>query len=159
MAFAAVSVGAMRLGDLWRRQERQQELDVALQGAMQVRDYAGARAIAAGASADAMDTWAMFIVIGERDPKGLKLLLDAGADANAVHDKGGTAIGLAAASDAPACVMLLLEAGADPTVRDFAERNALDRVSDENAPLIRAWISQRKNAAPDRRYTRIGDLP
>ena len=73
----------------------------------------------------------------------VKLLLAAGADVNA-HDNrriGNTALNEVAGDGAFETIEVLLEAGADPTIRGWMNLNALDRArSRVRSPAIYAML-------------------
>lgn len=104
------------------------------------------RLIAAGAEVDAQDRYgltALHWAIARQAPEVAKVLITAGAAVNAQHKDGGTPLHVAAeCAVEPALVRLLLQAGADPTLRDGAGRTPADLAEQEGrtelARLLRA---------------------
>lgn len=86
----------------------------------------------------------------------VRLLLAHGADVNA-HDEsqaGDTALGAVAGSCSLELARLLLEAGADPTIRGHMQLNALDRAEPRkrrDGPQVYALLLKARARAPSRR--------
>ncbi len=139
----------------WERtKDRQELLDEALTwSARNDQCESMARLVALGASVNAVPyrgTPLLWAVYGDR-VAAATWLLDHGADPNLRHDFGGAqhgrgavALHLAAQYGCLKCLRLLLERGADPTIRDAAYQAtplgwAEHGGARESAALLRAW--------------------
>jgi len=78
----------------------------------------------------------MAAVASDAGPEVLDTLLAAGADVDMAAANGVTALSLAAGQGTPSQVIYLLNAGADPTVRDAEGRNAADHARQN--PAVRS---------------------
>lgn len=99
-------------------------------------------------------TTSMFAIESPRSAAVLRVLLQWKPNLDATDAEGRTALMLAVAFLEPECVALLLQAGADPTLRDRQGRTALDlahRHEREFRVLARQIPGFRKAAADSRR--------
>ena len=99
---------------------------------------------------------ALFAAVRNTDVAAIKAALDQGADVNAKHETGISAIWIAASKGKPEIVELLLSRGADPNSRDREGRNALMLMSMESRrdKDIELTIEDREKIEPKLRYRR-----
>ena len=73
----------------------------------------------------------LHVLAWQKDVEGTRLLVEAGADVNAIGDMGQTPLHVAVGNDNPALVELLLRAGADPNIISGFGQTAKERVKDK----------------------------
>lgn len=78
----------------------------------------------------------------------MKVLLDAGASVDTQDEGGWTALHCAALHGEDACVALLVQAGADPSVKDNLGRDCYHYAGDKRSvKALEALVSEREAAA------------
>lgn len=111
--------------------------------------------LAAGANPNAVDKDEFSVLFWTvLHDKALKALLLMGADVNyQTPSHGYTALMRACRIDRPSAVRLLIEAGADPHLKDHEGKTALSRVEETNNKKLLAYLKEQMKATPPARVT------